>query len=357
MFEKLLFTCNAVLPIILVILLGYFLKRIKLLPEGFWKMANKLCFRVCLPALLFYNIYNVDNLQAIGENWKVIVFACIAIVVVFAIGLFTSMLAIKDKKQKGVILQCVFRSNYAIIGISLAQSLANGNEMVAGIASVISAVSIPLFNVLAIIALSIFVGDENGEAKKIDVKEIALKIVKNPLIIGVFLGIVVLCIRALIPYEIVKTYSVDVKTMSVVVGEAKEYAFTIKNNIPFLYKTIENVSKIASPLALIALGGDFKFSAISRLKKQIILGVSLRVVLVPLICLVAAYLVGFRGTEFPALIALFGTPVAVSSVPMSAEMNNDDELAGQLVVWTSILSAFTLFIIIFICAQVGIFAV
>ena len=42
---------------------------------------------------------------------------------------------------------------------------------------------------------------------------------------------------------------------------------------------------------------------------------------------------------------------------MSAEMNNDEELAGQLVVWTSISSAFTLFIIIFICSSIGVFAI
>ncbi|MDD6226995.1 MAG: AEC family transporter, partial [Bacilli bacterium] len=69
------------------------------------------------------------------------------------------------------------------------------------------------------------------------------------------------------------------------------------------------------------------------------------------------YFIGFRGNEFPALIALFGTPVAVSSAPMSAEMGNDDELAGQLVVWTSIFSASSLFVMILICAQIGIFAI
>lgn len=352
MLDKLAFTCNAVLPILLLILLGYFLKRIKLLPDSFWKMANKLCFRVCLPVLLFFNIYKVNDIEAIGQNWQIIVFAVVAIVLVFALGLFTAMLFVKDPRQKGVILQCVFRSNYAIIGISLAESLANGNNTVIGVASVVSAISIPLFNILAIIALSIFVKDGDS---KVSVKSIALKIIKNPLIIGVFSGIVVLAIRALIPYEVVSTPTLDTQTMEIVMTETKKYAFTIQNNIPFLYKSISNIAGVASPLALIALGGDFSFSAIGRLKKQIILGVSLRVLIVPALCLVAAYLVGFREIEFPSLIALFGTPVAVSSVPMSAEMNNDEELAGQLVVWTSISSAFSLFIIIFICAQIGIF--
>ena len=99
MLDKLAFTCNAVLPILLLILLGYFLKRIKLLPDSFWKMANKLCFRVCLPVLLFFNIYKVNDIEAIGQNWQIIVFAVVAIVLVFALGLFTAMLFAKDSAK------------------------------------------------------------------------------------------------------------------------------------------------------------------------------------------------------------------------------------------------------------------
>lgn len=182
MLDKLIFTCNAVLPIVLMILIGYGVKKIKLLPENFFKMANKLCFRLCLPVLLFYNIYSVDNIQAIGENWQIIVFAVAAIVVIFAIGLFMTMLLIKDPRQKGVVLQCFFRSNYAIIGIALAESLAGTGSVAAGLAAVVSAVSIPLFNILAIISLSIFV--KEGDSK-ISVVSILKKIVTNPLIIGV----------------------------------------------------------------------------------------------------------------------------------------------------------------------------
>ena len=106
---------------------------------------------------------------------------------------------------------------------------------------------------------------------------------------------------------------------------------------------------------MIALGGNFTFSAIARLKKLITVGTLTRIVLVPGVALFAAHLLGFGAVEFPALIALFGTPAAVSSVPMATEMGNDDELAGQLVVWTSIFSAFTLFATIFACTQIGIF--
>mgnify|MGYP003448484250 CR=1 FL=1 len=146
MFDKLLFTCNAVLPIILLIILGYFLKAIKLFPESFFKTLNKLCFRVCLPTLLFFNIYKVENLGAIGENYQIILYAALSILCVFFIGLVFALIFIKDDRQKGVIIQCCFRSNYALIGIPLAEALANGNPIPVGLASIVSAISIPLFN-------------------------------------------------------------------------------------------------------------------------------------------------------------------------------------------------------------------
>ena len=128
-------------------------------------------------------------------------------------------------------------------------------------------------------------------------------------------------------------------------------------NLAFVYKTISMLSGSASTVALLALGGNFTFSAVSRLKYKIIVGVLVRTILCPLICLSAAYMLGFGSLEFPALFALYGTPLAVSTVPKSSEMGSDGELAGPLVVWTTLVSAFTLFGIIFACAQLGILKV
>ena len=336
--ENLLFTLNAVLPIVLCIVIGYFIKLLKIFPDDFWSKLNKLCFRVLLPVLLFKNIYDIDNIALMADYWKVILFSALVIIGFFFIGLFIVIFFIKDPKQKGVILQCIFRSNYAIIGIGLINLLASNfvssdYKMALGIGAIVSAISIPLFNILAIISLSLFVHEENN---KVSAKEILIKICKNPLIIGVLSGILFLVIRLAIP-----------------ANEEGVKVFTIKNNLPFIYTTIEWFARSASPVALIALGGAFSFSAVARLKYKIILGTTIRVILVPTVGLLLAYLFKFDKVYFPALIALFGTPVAVSSVPMAQEMDNDYELAGQLVVWTSISSAFTLFIIILICSTAG----
>jgi len=337
--ESLIFTLNAVLPIVLLIVVGYIVKLLKIFPDDFWPKLNKLCFRLLLPMLLFKNIYDIEDISQMADYWKVILFSVLVIVGIFFIGLLIVIFFIKDPKQKGVILQCIFRSNYAIIGIGLIELLASNftssdKQLAIGIGAVISAISIPIFNVLAIISLSLFVHEEG---KKISVKDIIIKICKNPLIIAVLTGILFLLFRLLIP-----------------VNEEGIKVFSIKNNITFLYTSIKWLAQSASPIALIALGGAFSFSAVAKLKYKIILGTTIRVVIVPLIALVLAYLFKFDKVYFPALIALFGTPVAVSSAPMTQEMGSDVELAGQLVVWTSISSAFTLFIIVLICSSIGI---
>lgn len=333
-----LFAFNAITPIILLILLGYILKKINFLDEGWFKKGNKFVFRVCLPVLLFMNVYNIKSLEEI--NWTVVLYAEIIIFIIIFLGLLLVKFTVPEDKQKGVILQCVFRSNFAIIGIPLAESLGGAEAM--GIASVLSAFSIPTFNILAVIALTMYNKGENGH--KANITDTLKKIATNPLILGVAAGMAVLVIRSMIP------------TVAETSG-SQELVFSIKNNLPWLYNALNNLSKISSPLALVVLGGQFDFAAVKELKKQIAIGTVARVVVTPAIALGVAIvlstytnLVTFSPEVYPALIALFGSPVAVSSAIMAQEMDNDGVLAGQLVVWTSIISIFTIFFFVVTCA-------
>lgn len=154
MLDVLLTSLNAIVPIILLILLGYLLKRFKFLNDNFVKIGNKLVFRVCLPCMLFLNIY--DKMKFADIPWDIVIYSVIAILVIFGLGLLTGILTTKKKGRRGVITQCAFRSNFAIIGLALVGSL-GGDEALAGI---ISAFSIPIFNVLAVITLSVFAEED-----------------------------------------------------------------------------------------------------------------------------------------------------------------------------------------------------
>lgn len=329
-----LFAANAVLPIVAVIFLGFVLRNTGFLGEKFFSDANRLMFKVALPAMLFYNIYNIESISDI--NVSTLLFGVAAVTVLFLLGLLYSVLFIKDPKQKGVVWQAAFRSNSALIGYQLSESLGG----LAGLQcmSLLSAFTIAQFNVFAVIALSVFSGKG-----KTDWKKVFTGIVKNPLIIAIFCGLCVLGVRALIP-----------------VNADGEKVFMLQTAFPFLYTALKQVAGIASPIAFLVLGGQFSFKAIKGMFGQIVSGTLLRVVAAPVLILGAAVLLSkytsvfdFGVAEYAAFVALFGSPVAVSSAVMAKEMNNDEQLAGQLVVWSSLLSIFTIFITVCVLRYAG----
>ncbi len=331
MLGNILFTAvNAVLPIIAVIVLGYLLKQRGFLTPDFLKTGNQLVFKLCLPVMLFVNVYDIEGLAAI--RWDIVVYCVAVTLLIFSLGLLTCILTTSVPERRGVILQCAFRSNYAIIGLSLAAAL--GGEEAAAVAAILSAFSIPTFNVLAVVALSVFVGGQKKSPKSI-----LLNILKNPLILGVAAGLLALVLRNL------------------------QSVFRLKEDIPFLYKTLTNIKSITSPLALIILGGQFTFSAVKGMFREIAVGTLWRIVLAPLIGVGGAVLLTEMGVlscgvnEFPALIALFGSPVAVASAIMAGSMRNDEQLATQLVVWTSLCSILTIFAQVCILMALGYLAV
>ena len=325
-----MFSFNAVMPILILFVIGYLLRRVGFADEGFFKKANAMVFKVFLPVLLFKNVYDIDSLS--GINVPAIIYCLLAVLLLCLIGYITSKLTAKSRNQTGVIAQCTFRSNYAIIGIPLAETL--GGAGAAGFASILSAASIPLFNILAVILLSHYSEDEHNASVKATIKKTA----KNPLIIGVLAGVIAVAIRQLLPLD--------------VSGEA---VFSIERDLPFVYSAISSIAKGTTPLALMVLGARFDFAAVKGLFIQIATATFMRLVIAPLVGVGLAVLLSTRtgvlslsATECPAIISLFSTPVAVSSAVMVGEIGGDEQLAGQLVVWTSVFSMLSMFTVIFI---------
>lgn len=328
--NDLLFTANAVLPIVIMIAIGYTLKRLKVVTDEFLRVGNKIVYRFFLPILLFYNVYSIEDFSSI--DWSFVLYGLVGIVVVFALAIPLYCLFTKDNGQRGALIQSAFRSNYAIIGIPLASALFGAKGAAA--ASLMSAFTIPLFNILAVITLSVF--NKNDEKTRINFGKVLLDIVKNPLIIGVVSGLVVLGIRALF--------------------ELGDVTFRL-TDVGFLYSAIKSLGAAATPLALVVLGGQFQFSSVKTLWKPIVLGTVVRTVIVPAAALLLASVIfkNLAGEYYATYVAVFGTPVAVSSAVLAKEMGGDDELATQLVVWTTVVSAITVFVIILTLRLLGIF--
>ena len=327
--ESLIFALEAVMPIILMVAIGYIIKKIGFLTVDMGKVINKLVFRIFLPVMLFLNVYKIESLALIEFDY--ILYALIATTAIFLLAIPCVVLITDKGDRRGALWQACFRSNYALIGIPLAASLF-GQEGVS-VATLLSATAIPLFNTLAVISLTVF---GKGDQKP-SVKKILLGVIRNPLIQSIFSGVIVLGIRALF----VK-YQIDFRLA----------------DIQPVYTVLNYLSDLATPLALLVLGVQFEFSTVKELKKEIIFGTLMRTVFVPIFGLGIAFLcfrTSFDGAKFAALVALFATPVAVSSVPMAQEMGADHTLAGQLVVWTTLISAISVFLASFLLKLAGIF--
>lgn len=330
---------NAIAPMILLIGLGYILKRIGFLSQDFLKIGNKFVFRVGLPCMLFVNVYDIDSLNQM--NWAVVIYCIVLTFVLFLIGYLFAVVLTKEPRRRGVLLQCSFRSNFAIIGLSLAGAL-GGAQAVAN-ASVVSCVTIPFYNILAVISLSVFM--EHKHARGNGFQKVFTNIAKNPLIWGVLLGVVFVLLRQI---------------QNSLFGRV---LYSLKEDTKFLYSALNQIKSMTTPLSLIVLGGQFEFSAVKELRKEIIAGTLMRTIIAPVIGIGSA--IALSATPFfhcdadmyPALVALFGSPVAVSSAVMAAAMDNDEQLAGQLVVWTSLVSILTIFIQVCILMYLGCLAV
>ena len=327
---------NAVFPIVLLILLGYWLRQKEIINSAFVKVGNSLVFKLCLPCLFFVNIYEIRELADLP--WDTVIYCTVGVIALFLIGIVVAVIATKDDRRRGVICQCCFRSNFNIIGISLASQL--GGETAAAVSSVIATLVVPVFNILAVIALSVFLKDDAG--RKLSPKRMLIDIAKNPLILAAAAGLTCLGIR-----------TAEVQLFGKVV-------FALDRELAFVYSALKNLKAITTPLALLVLGGQFQFSMVKGMFREIAAGTVFRIVIAPVLGIGAALVlqhcfgvVSCGPDTMPAMIALFGSPVAISSAVMATQMKNDEQLAAQLVVWTSIGSIATVFLQVCILMLAG----
>ena len=309
--DNLILSFNVVLPLFLCIMLGYFLRRIHLVDTPSLNTMNKLCFKVFLPIYLFNNIATT-NLAA-AFNGKLLVTAYLGVLGQFVLLMFLIPRMEKENPRRGVLIQAIFRSNFALFGLPLALSLC-GTEKV-GPTSILVGLTVPLFNILAVVSLESFRGG------KPSVKKMAKGIATNPLIIASLIGIVFNLLDFTLPSAV--------------------------------QKSVNDLGGVATPLSLVALGGSFMVDKVKEYRKQLTIGVLGRLVFSPLIMVSVGILMGFRNELLIPLLIMSGSPTAVSSFTMAQQMDGDGELAAGLVVFTSAFAILSMFVWIFVLKQMG----
>ncbi|MBO4391488.1 MAG: AEC family transporter [Lachnospiraceae bacterium] len=315
--EHFLFSLNATMPIFLMILLGGVLKKIGIINDEFVKVANRYVFRVALPVMLFKEIAFSDLMQDVTAKF---ILYCMIVTVLMFLGLWLiAALFIKDKHSVGAFAQAGARSSAAILGVAFVENICGS----AGMAPLMIVSAVPLFNILSVIILTFSAAGE--EKQKESFGKVVLKslkgIVTNPIIIGIFVGMIFAALPVTMP----------------VIGQ----------------KFIGLTAQTATPVALIAIGGGFEWKAAkSKLGLSAVAAV-IKLMILPAVFLPFAYLLGFAPSEMVAVLIMLASPTTVSCYVMARSMGNDEVLTSNVIVLTTMFSSVTLTIWIWLLRSAG----
>ena len=310
--ENLIFSLNATIPLFLVMVVGWFLRKIGILNEAFCKAANKFNFTVTLPVLLFKDLFESNVKESF--DIKYVLFCAIVTSIAFW-GLWgVSKIIWKGKNFIGEFVQACYRSSAAVLGIALITNIYGS----AGMVPMMIIGAVPLFNIYAVLVLTF----ESPGNKNKTVKDALIGICKNPIIIAIIIGV----ICSMIDF--------DMPTM--------------------LESTISNIARMASPLALVVIGASFEGKKAIALLKPSITAAIIKLVVLPAIFLPIAIKMGYVGGHLVAILIMLGSPSTPSSYVMAKSMGSEGTLTASAVVLTTLGSAFSLTVILFILRSIGV---
>ncbi len=298
--DNLIFCLNATIPVFLVMVAGYIFRRINLVDDGFVKTLNSFNFKVTLPVLLVTDIAEADFYAVWDTKFVLFCFGvtllCICIISVLA------QLLLKDKSILGEFIQASYRGSAAVLGIAFIQNIYGSSA----IAPLMILATVPLYNVAAVMILSFTAPGSTGFDKE-NLKKSLKGIVTNPIILGIFIGMIISVARIKLPF--------------------------------IVSKTLHNFSVLATPLALIGLGAGFEGKkALAKIKPTIICSLC-KLFVMPLIFLPIAAILGFRDEKMVAILIMLGAPTTVSCYIMSKNMGHEGVLSSSCVVSTTFLSS------------------
>ena len=300
--ENLIFSLNATIPIFLMMLLGMLFRKLGWMDEVFAAKMNKFVFLVPLPVLLFEQLATVD----FSEVWdiKFILFCFVVTAISITISTLISLLW-KDRSVKGEFIQATYRSSAALLGIAFIQNIYG----TVGMAPLMIIGSVPLYNIMAVVVLSVFKPGNNSFDKAL-VKKTLKGIATNPIIIGIVAGFVWSALKLPMP--------------------------------SILHKTVSSIGATATPMGLMSMGATFEMKKATSKMKPTLVAVFMKLVGFCAIFLPMAALLGFRNEELIAILVMLGSATTVSCFVMARNMGHEGTLSSGVIMMTTLLSAFTL---------------
>ncbi|MCB2387888.1 AEC family transporter [Thalassolituus alkanivorans] len=295
--QSLLFTLETTLPIFILVLLGLLLRRRSVIDDAFIATSSKLVFNITLPVLMFMAVARSDS--GAGQHLPLIGFVLSAALLGALLSALWAGALMLSVPQRGAFIQASFRSNLGIIGLALCINAYGEEGGVLGV--LLLAVITPVYNLLAVFFLT----------RQQQVRWLAQLrlILSNPLIIAIVLAVPFSALQWPLP----------------------EVALRVGNSL----------AAMTLPLALIGVGGSLSFAALRRGSAVVLHIVTLKLLVVPVIIAVAAWMCGFRGVELGVICLMFASPTAAAAFVMARSMGSDAELTANAIALTTIGSVLT----------------
>ncbi len=320
--DNFIFSLNATVPVFLVMVLGWVLMKTGMLTRSFTTVADRFVFKAALPVLLFQDIATADIRQVFDPAF--IAFCMISTTLMFVgVWLFARWYLRKQPEMIGAFAQGAARGSAAVLGIAFIENI-YGNS---GMAPLMIISAVPLYNIFSVVILTI--GEDMGKisskntlpskgasSMKATLKKACINIAKNPIILGILAG----CLYNLSGLPIPQ----------------------------MLLKTVDSVSSLATPLALLVVGASFDMGHALEKFRPALVASFIKLLVLPAIFFPFAIAFGFRESELVAILIMLGSPTTVSCYIMAKNMHNDAVLTSGIIVLATLLSSVTLTFWIFL---------
>ncbi len=293
---------NTIIPIFVVILLGWFLCRRNLLPFHIVGPLNKLVYYMAIPALLFRTVAtksilaSFDNLMLAGT--------LVPVLVVFFMAVYLGRILSVPKEDRGTFMQSSFHGNVGYIALAVSYYLLDQEGFTQ--TTILAGFLILLQNFLSIVGLQVV---SHGGASLGNSLVVLKKIVKNPVIISILAGISYSLLRIPMPMP--------------------------------LDRVLEIISSIAMPLALLIIGASLSFGLLREHLRSAIGAGFLKLGVLPFLGVSIFFAFGLEGKDFMPGLILLATPTATVTYIMAGELDGSTDLATATVSMNTIISAFT----------------
>ena len=300
--DSFLIAVRVVVPMAILMAVGALMRLIRVTDRPTMKKIDTMIFKIFMPLLVFYNIYRTDFSRLEGAGY--IIYGTAGLVILFLVALFVVPKVIRRPDSAASMGQALLRGNYVLFGAAVAESIYGAGNI--GEVMLLSAVAVPCFNAMSAVILEV------GRSGKTNLSKLLIAIIKNPMVSGAVLALAINFAGVKIPV--------------------------------LLEDVVADLSGLTTPMSFLSLGVSLDLKSMAGNRKILLGGVFTRLIVIPVIFMAGAVALGFRGVPMCALLILFGAPTAVSSYPMAVAMEADGELAGQMVISTTLCSLATIFI-------------